>query len=98
MRAFLRWMRQVLPRDTIVAGAVAADLAIEFTYLLSMFWAGVADEAAFQNLRFMVQLFAAFMYGGHRVATFHPGCDVDYRQWLESTPWTPRHPLPMGPL
>lgn len=37
-------------------------------------------------------------YGLARVMAFHPIFDEEYRQWLATTPWTPRHPLPKGPL
>jgi hypothetical protein len=37
-------------------------------------------------------------YGFYRIATFHPVNDQDYRQWLMTTPWTHRRPLPMGPV
>jgi hypothetical protein len=98
MTAFVRWMRAVLPRDTIVAIAVGCDLLIEATYLWCLYWWGAADDAAFAWMRLLLQVFAAGSYGGYRVATFHPANDSDYRQWLETTPWTPRNPLPMGPL
>jgi len=98
MKPLLRWMRQVLPRDTIVAVAVGCDLIIELIYLLCLARLGFVNENAFASTRLMVQVFAAFLYGGHRVATFHPAGDAEYRQWLALTPWTPKHPLPMGPL
>lgn len=98
MRSFLSWMRQVLPRDTIVALAVCSDIAVELVYLWSRFWWGSAEESLFAGYRLFIQLLAALFYGGHRVATFHPAYDAEYRKWLECTPWTPRHPLPMGPL
>jgi len=97
MKRFLGWMRQVLPRDTIVAVAVIADLAVEAIYLYARWW-GPGDEEAFARVRLAIQVIAVMIYGGHRVATFHPACDADYFKWLERTPWTPRQPLPMGPI
>jgi hypothetical protein len=97
-RFLLRWMRRVLPRDTIVATAVSLDLTIELAYLLCLWRFGVADEETFAWFRLMVQVLCAASYGIYRVATFHPVHDQDYRQWLQTTPWTARQPLPMGPV
>jgi hypothetical protein len=41
---------------------------------------------------------AAAAYGIGRVTNFHPACQKDYRAWLETTPWTNRKPLPLGPV
>jgi hypothetical protein len=41
---------------------------------------------------------AALLYGAHRVLSFHPVVNSDYRSWLATTPWTSRHPLPQGPI
>ena len=41
---------------------------------------------------------ASINYGLFRATAFHPAFQGDYRTWLESTPWTSRKPLPMGPL
>uniref|UniRef100_A0A7C2P529 Uncharacterized protein n=1 Tax=Schlesneria paludicola TaxID=360056 RepID=A0A7C2P529_9PLAN len=97
-RLFLRWMRQVLPRDTIVATAVLLDLFVESFYLICLWRFGNADEEAFAWFRLVVQVLCAASYGVYRVATFHPVNDQDYRQWLATTPWTSRQPLPMGPV
>jgi hypothetical protein len=43
-------------------------------------------------------LFAAMNYGFFRVLAFHPAFRNGYRTWLESTPWTYRKPLPLGPV
>lgn len=37
-------------------------------------------------------------YGAARVLLLHPVFDPAYRRWLATTPWSPRHPLPKGPL
>ena len=37
-------------------------------------------------------------YGAYRVFAFHPFYRAGYRKWLESTPWTWRRPLPVGPV
>ncbi len=37
-------------------------------------------------------------YATFRVSAFHPIFRKGYRTWLESTPWTYRKPLPLGPV
>lgn len=37
-------------------------------------------------------------YGLYRATAFHPYFRNNYRRWLESTPWTWRKPLPVGPV
>lgn len=98
MMRLVRWMRQVLPRDTIVVVAVVAVSLLEVTRLWCIWQFGGVDEFQFLILRMMVLSFSAALYGCHRVETFHPSRDAEYRKWLESTPWTPDKPLPMGPL
>jgi hypothetical protein len=41
---------------------------------------------------------AAINHGVFRVLAFHPAFRKGYRTWLESTPWTYRKPLPLGPV
>jgi hypothetical protein len=41
---------------------------------------------------------ASISYGLSRATAFHPAFQSDYRTWLQSTPWTSRKPLPMGPI
>jgi hypothetical protein len=41
---------------------------------------------------------AALAYGVYRVVAFHPFCRPEYAKWLESTPWTIRKALPLGPV
>jgi hypothetical protein len=54
------------------------------------------------NLRFRPAYALLFMiavfYGIARVAATHPSWNPGYQTWLESTPWTSRKPLPMGPV
>jgi hypothetical protein len=40
----------------------------------------------------------AITYGFLRGGLYHPVFDEKYRNWLATTPWTPRHPLPKGPV
>ena len=38
------------------------------------------------------------IYGLARVVAIHPIWNPGYQTWLESTPWTVRQPLPLGPV
>src|SRR5262249_39312255 len=40
----------------------------------------------------------ALIYAAYRVFSFHPAFNAAYHTWLATTPWTSRHPLPVGPL
>lgn len=40
----------------------------------------------------------AALYGFGRVMTFHPAYNVRYSKWLETAPWHPGMPLPLGPV
>lgn len=46
----------------------------------------------------LVILFLAACFGAARGYFFHPVFDSRYCQWLANTPWTPKHPLPKGPV
>lgn len=46
----------------------------------------------------IVCIFGLFLYGTHRVLSFHPVFDPDYRRWLCATPFEPSRRLPMGPV
>jgi len=38
------------------------------------------------------------LYAAYRVWVFHPALRTGYYHWLRGTPWTSRHPLPLGPI
>ena len=48
--------------------------------------------------RAVVVYIACGCYGLYRVRRFHPALKADYLRWLRTTPWTARHPLPLGPV
>jgi hypothetical protein len=91
-------MRQILPGDEAVIGAVAGALVLEALALGIGFFAGGVDHDVFENLRLVWQFIACLGFGTYRVATFHPANVPSYFDWLKGTPWTPRQPLPMGPV
>jgi hypothetical protein len=92
------WMRRVLPRSEIVVVGIGIEMLVECLYLATRLIFGFADEEGFRLARFGWLLFCAMFYGMHRIFTFHPAADADYRRWLELTPWTAEKPLPGGPL
>ena len=90
------WLRVTLPHDGYVAGLLLAYVLVEAGFpLLTTLLGGVPVD---QPLGEMLVGFATFMYAAHRGLSFHPAFKPDYRQWLETTPWTSRHPLPVGPI
>jgi hypothetical protein len=46
----------------------------------------------------VILLISCVNYALFRVFAFHPIFRKGYRTWLESTPWTYRKPLPLGPV
>lgn len=47
---------------------------------------------------FLWPVFAMFFYGVIRGSLFHPVSDIEYREWLATTPWHAGLPLPKGPV
>jgi hypothetical protein len=50
------------------------------------------------NTRAAILGTAAAFYALYRLWRFHPACNLGYTAWLKSSPWTPRKPLPLGPV
>ena len=48
--------------------------------------------------RIAIHLGGMVAYGLYRAMGFHPFFRPSYRKWLETTPWTWRKPLPVGPV
>ena len=99
IRAFFRWMREVLPPRWAIAIAVVLYLLFETWYFWWRWWAGFA-EAGRELLNARDNLAGAMCaaYGAFRVCAFHPVFRPNYRRWLELSPWTSRKPLPVGPI
>ena len=105
MRRPLRWLVRLLPPGWVLAIALSFYLMVEFLAwqvaggFRDFFWP--ANAAAVQEIfkvRDSVLLAAAMFYGVWRIAAFHPFCHPSYAEWLKLTPWTIRHPLPVGPV
>jgi hypothetical protein len=92
-----RWLRVTLPHDGYVMGLILAYVVVEAVFPL---WTRfVVGAAAADNPmgELLIQL-AIILYAAHRVIAFHPALNTEYRNWLRMTPWTSRHPLPVGPV
>lgn len=83
-RPRLGWLRRVLPRR-----AYLPIVAVVLTWLFSPLGPAVA---------FVIKLIFAGGYGAYRGLSFHPLADPRYHAWLMLSPWTPRKPLPKGPV
>jgi hypothetical protein len=99
IRAFFRWMGEVLPPAWVMVLAFIFWLAIEATYLWLRWWLGLPEVAErYVRVEEPVVGVMCALYGMSRVYAFHPLFHPDYRQWLELTPWTSRKRLPFGPI
>lgn len=94
----LRWMRRVLPRGDMVTFVISVELLIEIVYVLARWWFFFVDEEFFRRIRFGWLIISSATYGLHRIISFHPAANFEYRRWLELTPWTADKTLPGGPL
>lgn len=91
-----RWLRVVLPDWPSLFVSICIWQLIVVTWNWYRMWRGDLEFLGADGAYFVRLL--ACGYAVFRVVTFHPLWRIDYRQWLERTPWTPRHPLPLGPL
>jgi hypothetical protein len=98
----IRWLRVVWPPWWTVLGLLlvwywvqAPMLALEWS-LKELFFPARDPEVV--RLLTAVLGVAAGLYALYRVWAFHPAMRSDYHQWLTTTPWTARKPLPLGPL
>jgi hypothetical protein len=91
-----RWLRVTLPHDGFVMTVMFLYVLVEAVVpLWTRFVWGVPVE---QPAGWLLIQGATMIYAVHRVVTFHPLFQADYRRWLKSTPWTSRYPLPVGPI
>ena len=99
IRAFFRWMGEVLPPAWVIVIGVGFWLAIEAMYVWMWWWLRVPEVAErYLRLQALPVGVMCVLYGVCRVLAFHPLFDPAYRQWLELTPWTSRKRLPFGPI
>jgi hypothetical protein len=98
IRSFFHWMGEVVPPALVVV-ALLFYLVPLALYAWAQWWLGVPEASVgFLKMRDVVVVGTCALYGIVRAVAFHPLFDVDYRQWLQLTPWTSRKPLPLGPI
>jgi len=102
----LRWNRLLLPPWWAVAILLLFWLFLELVYLYAAFamrppgswWLNPSgDDPEYAKARGLFIGIAVALYVVYRVS-FHPAYRKDYRDWLASTPWTAKKPLPLGPV
>jgi hypothetical protein len=58
----------------------------------------MALQAPLEKMQVTGLMFLAVFAGGARAFVHHPMTNSKYRQWLITSPWEPRMPLPSGPI
>jgi hypothetical protein len=56
------------------------------------------DDTEIGNIRTGIVILASCFYAFYRLRRFHPVWNAPYASWLQSSPWTARKPLPLGPV
>ncbi|MDB5349256.1 MAG: hypothetical protein JWN86_503 [Planctomycetota bacterium] len=94
----LRRFRMLLPPSSYLVLYVALYLLANLPVILAggNAWAPVPERLLFP--RRAILILGLIAYGGYRSLGFHPYFRAGYRAWLETTPWTWRKPLPVGPV
>jgi hypothetical protein len=82
-----------------IAAAVIYAIATLLERLIA-YSARVPQDVVFAQSRpgLIILCYAAGIYGLARVGAYHPACRSRYRQWMETVPWRPGTPLPLGPV
>src|SRR5260370_9645796 len=92
-----RWLRVVLPpTGWLITSAMASGIAV--AVLLYCEWHLGQDLSTERRNCFLLLGCGVIGYAAHRVQTFHPVFQSEYRDWLVTTPWTSRKALPLGPV
>lgn len=61
-------------------------------------WEALGELKFFQTFHSVGAVAFAVFFGLYRVGAFHPVLRPDYLEWIKTTPWTSRLPLPLGPI
>ena len=95
----LRRFRLLLPPTSYLVLYVLLYLLANLPALIVAARRGVGAMPNGLNTGRMAVLIAGLvLYGAFRAFAFHPAFRPGYRAWLETTPWTWRKPLPVGPV
>jgi hypothetical protein len=96
VRAFDRF-RLIAPGTERLVVALTVFLLFEaLQRYLERRWP-IGIHAAFRPSAVILFIFAV-QYGISRVTALHPVFQAGYLAWLNTTPWTSRKPLPLGPV
>jgi hypothetical protein len=100
IRWLCRWLRVVWPPWWALGLALAVYVCFEAVCLTVETAYGAAPFTLPEHRQFVQGLLTLFAigYAVFRVWVFHPLLRPEYCQWLSSTPWTARKPLPLGPI
>ena len=93
----IRWLRVVLPRPGMILIAFLVYALFEGCILV-LEWGFRQPVAMAVRPGVMIFYGTCLAYGWSRAQAFHPALNKPYAQWLETTPWTSRMPLPLGPV
>lgn len=89
-----RWLRVgTAAVRTLIVGLLAVVVVSAPEFLPELF---VFDHPGYA--RGVLLIVTALAYGVLRVVGTHPALRPRYVEWLMSTPWTARMPLPLGPI
>ncbi len=97
-RNFIYWLAVAAPFSFLAVSQVVVlhELTDRAIYFSPEF---VAERATHISIAAIATLLIAMLlYGTHRVISFHPYFDEDYRSWLAATPYDTTQPLPLGPV
>lgn len=94
----IRRLRMLLPPAEYLLMFVGVYALIGLPQLLDSWFHGNRPPETFHRSQQVVLGFAVVIYGVYRVLAFHPFYRAGYRNWLMTTPWTSRKPLPFGPI
>lgn len=96
-RSKLYWLIVTLPPMAILLVALPSWYAFGFKAIEVPEVRAVVREYL-EVIATFVAILGLFLYGTHRVLSFHPVFDPGYRRWLCATPFEPSRRLPMGPV
>jgi hypothetical protein len=95
----IRWLRVVWPPGWALACAAFFYVGFEAFFLCTE-WAFEMPYYSLDVARVQTGVLGGMLvvYAFYRTAAFHPCHRPGYSQWLATTVWTARKPLPMGPI
>jgi hypothetical protein len=100
MRELTRWPQPAFPRYglKIFLGGLAITFSLEWAFMrVRHLLLGTAPDEWNQRIGFRAWVILVLCgWGVWRAYLINPAYAASYRRWLETTPWTPDKPLPLG--